>query len=205
VPSWLEDEEAAKAHRDLTAAREADQLRSLETEVRDGLSSFIKLCSRVDTVRPYSLVVSGLRAEGVKPFYSAGAQPYYTTTISRPRSGIATTMRRAIRCSCSIPNTVYLEAVSVVRYRSWSDMEGTSPGHGSDVVEVRKAVSPRDLSEWSEARMLSAIQWLLLESDSIEEYLPGELRRSDLSDQTPTRTSQVTQLRSTPRWWEFWR
>lgn len=164
---WLDREEKEKAAREQSAAHEAQEAASVqrfEESVHEDLKGFYNLCDRVIAVRPYSLIVARLRVRGNKAFFEMVEGDPYSI-------GGSTDIRktRGIQFNCSATGDISLSVLTIVNRHSHS----SGLHQETDVVEFRRTVLPQDLVQWSHASMLGAIEWLLVESDDVQQHLPG--------------------------------
>lgn len=161
MSNWLESEETND--RLLAEARhqEGRRRREIEGAVEAMLAAFHGLCNRVNLVRGSVLTVSRLEVIGNKEF-----------TVRYVSDQAGTTGRRAMLFDCANPKELLLVVGVIGRWRYWDRDDGTTTVPYAQAI-VRKVFQPLDLANWQEARMLETIKWLLCESDTIDDCLPG--------------------------------
>lgn len=170
MSSWIEDEEQKQAIRSqLSAERKRldqqwrNERMEIEKAMLECLTAFHALCKRVNGVRPGSVLVDRLAAMSCR-----------LDTRSASRTSRTMGHRREIRFTCGeaseapTPNQAVISAVIVQRERN-----GEKFWEHDTTIVIRKRCSFQDLLCWQEDQMLSAIKWIILESDSIGSDIPG--------------------------------
>jgi hypothetical protein len=156
MANWLEAEEHKKS-----------LLLQREQTVHGQLTAFYDLCNRVNAVRPDSLSIDRLRANGTRTYkihemVDAG---------DGDRSGMVMG-KRGIRISSPNPDEVFIDVVIYERHSSYYREVGYLNSDEENVV-LRKTCAIQYLSEWREDQILLAIQWMMLETEDIRESIPG--------------------------------
>jgi hypothetical protein len=155
MDNWLEAEEHKKA---VSLQR--------EQAVHEQLKTFYDLCNRVNDIRPNSLSINWLRAESTR-----------TYTIRKTESdddggSMGLWGKRGIRISCPAQDETFIEVVINEHHHHIDRVCGDISSDREKVV-TRKTCSIQGISDWREDQILQAIRWMMLESDTINDSIPG--------------------------------
>lgn len=170
MANWLEAEEQKKR-----------LLLEREESVHTGLERFYGVCSRVNSVRPGSLEINRLTITGT---------PSYTISKMQDdgdggRTG--TFGSRGLRFDCSHQDHFLLDILTIEHHRGFDRVAGDMT-YDKEKLLARKKFAFQHLAEWSDDQMLSAVQWILLDSDAIEECTPGT---TVITEQAPGKSAVV--------------
>jgi len=170
MANWLEAEE----HKLEAEEQERSLLFQTEEAVHRQLATFYGLCERVNRVRPASLWVRRLKIEGRRT-YTIEETEYGPRTIR----GI--TGNRGIRISCPNQNETFIDAFIHEIHVNFDVDSPLEEDLSLERVVIRKTCALQDLLDWREDQILLAIQWMMLESEAIEDSIPGTEVMNDLA------------------------
>lgn len=159
--NWLNEEE-----------RKQEIFIQHENLIDTNLSAFYDLCIRVNKVKPGSLSISRLKVLGNKSFTIQEND----SDGDGGRCGIWG--KRGIKFSCSTSDLILIE-IYIDEYHYNKDRELGDISMQIDSIKICKKCSYKDIFDWDEEKMLNVIKWLLLESDSINEYIQGKEVKSE--------------------------
>ena len=161
MANWLESEESNKK-----------KLLENEDNLHKMLKNFFDLCSRVNTVKPNSLEISKLKVIGTKQYTIKHVEEYEWGD----REGIYG--KNGILFSMNNVNEIFIDVIIDQNNYYIHNKLGDCSVRWDNVL-FRKIMTSEDILNWPEQQMLNTIQWIIKESKSIKENIPGEITLTD--------------------------